>query len=285
MIEKGKADSVLSPFALLLAFLELARWHSALGAGVAVWVGGRIAGGTWSAIWLHPIAIAILLSAAGNSYNDAQDVTADRINRPNRPIPRGAITPEQAQRFALGCGTLALLLALPLGIPTILGTIAGITLLYLYTPHLKAIPLVGNGVVGLLVGMSVGFGGLMAGNVPSVVLPAIAIGLLFGGRELLKTLYDVAGDHTTGVSTVATQWGERATLRIAIFIFILAIVVWVIWATIHPRWWVVPLAGFIMAATTIIPLWLYPQEQRVRGWALGWSKGLGLLLLLLLAIA
>jgi geranylgeranylglycerol-phosphate geranylgeranyltransferase len=281
--ERGaRREGQHTPFALPLAFLELARWHSAIGAGLAVWVGGRMAGALWGWDWLHPMSIAILLSAAGNAYNDTTDVEADALNRPTRPIPRGAMTIRQAQGFALGCAALAFLLALPLGAATVVGTLTGIVLLFGYSPFLKSIPIVGNGIVGLLVGMCVGFGGLVAGNIPAVVLPGVALGLLFGGRELLKTLYDVAGDRAMGVATVATRWGERATLGIATACFGTAILVWGLWAGSQPSLWIVPILTTLLVAAVLLPLWRHPTRERTH-LALRGSKLLGLALLLLLS--
>lgn len=266
------------------AILSLARWHSALGAGLAVWVGGHIAGATWAWGWLYPMSIAVLLSAAGNAYNDAGDVEADRINRPTRPIPRGAITIHQARTIAFICGALALLLAMPLGWITVAGTVAGLILLFLYTPYLKSIPVVGNGVVGLLAGMCIGFGGLMEGNVPDVILPGVAVGLLFGGREVLKTLYDVEGDQQSGTATIATRWGNRGALAIATLCFALAILLLLGWTGTTNFRWLIPLLTFALVASILIPLWQQPVASRAIKFALHWSKILGLVLLALLTL-
>lgn len=285
--EKGETGILevslpLTPYPLPLALLELSRWHSAIGAGIAVWVGGNIAGATWGWQWLYPMSIAILLSAAGNAYNDANDVSADRVNRPTRPIPRGAISVQQARLFAFGCAAVAFLLALPLGIATVGGTSVGILLLFLYSPYFKSIPLLGNGVVGLLVGMCMGFGGLLANNIPAVMLPGVAVGLLFGGREILKTLYDVDGDKVMGVVTVATRWGERMAFFLATICFGGAITALGLWAGSRPQLWMVPLLTTILVGSTMLPLWHHPERSTIHH-ALRWSKVLGLALLLVLS--
>lgn len=274
---------LVSHFSFLLSLLELARWHSAIGAGIAVWVGGNLAGAEWGWEWLYPMTIAVLLSAAGNAYNDANDLSADSVNRPTRPIPRGAITVQEARRFAVGCAVLAFLLALPFGIPTVIGTAIGILLLFGYSPTLKSIPLLGNGVVGLLVGMCIGFGGLLEGNVPAVVLPGVAIGLLFGGREILKTLYDIEGDNAMGVATIATRWGKRIGLILATFSFGGALTALGLWAGPQPALWLVPILTTILVGTTLLPLWHHPERSTIHH-ALRWSKVLGLALLLVLSL-
>ncbi len=272
----------VSPFTMLLSLLELSRWHSALGAGIAVWVGGNIAGAVWGWEWLYPMSIAVLLSAAGNAYNDTNDIAADIVNRPTRPIPRGAVSVLQARSLAVGCAFLALIMALPLGAATMTGALVGILLLFLYSPYLKSIPLIGNGVVGLLVGMCIGFGGLLAGNVAAVLLPGAAVGLLFGGREVLKTLYDVVGDTATGIPTVATQWGERGAVILATICFGGAITAFSVWAGIRPSVWPVPFLATTLVGFIIVPLWHHPERSTIHR-ALRRSKVLGLVLLLLLS--
>lgn len=274
---------LVSHFSFPISLFELARWHSAIGAGIAVWVGGNLAGAEWGWHWLYPMSIAMLLSAAGNAYNDANDVVADSVNRPTRPIPRGDISVPQARRFAFGCALLAFLLALPLGVATITGTAIGILLLLGYSPTLKSIPLLGNGVVGLLVGMCIGFGGLLAHNIPAVVLPGVAIGLLFGGREILKTLYDVEGDNAMGVATVATQWGIRSALWLATLSFGVALTALGLWAGPQPSLWVVPVLTAVLVGVIMLPLRHHPQRSAIHH-ALRWSKVLGLALLLVLSL-
>lgn len=116
----------------------------------------------------------------------------------------------------------------------------------------------------------------------AVLLPGAAVGLLFGGREVLKTLYDVAGDKKTGVRTVATQWGEQGALMLATICFGAAITALGVWAGNRSSFWPVPLLTFILVGFIIIPLRHHPERNNIHR-ALRWSKGLGLALLLLLS--
>ena len=228
--------------------------------------------------------IAFLLSAAGNAYNDAGDVAVDRINRPTRPLPRGAISVRETQIFAYVCLGSAFLLALPLGLPTITGTLLGITLLLLYSPYLKQLPLVGNASVGLLTGMSIGFGGLIGGNIAAVVLPGVAFGLLFGAREVLKTLYDYEGDTLTATRTVATVWGRHVAIGIATLLLVGAVGLLWAWAGTRPWGWLVPLVTVLVSFSSVLPLWVAPTSHRAAMWTIQWSKGMGLVVLVVLAV-
>ncbi|MDQ4076236.1 MAG: UbiA family prenyltransferase [Chloroflexota bacterium] len=267
-----------------VVLLELMRAHSAAGAALAVWLGARLAGASWASWWLLPMLVAFLLSAAGNAFNDANDAAIDAINRPQRPIPRGSATPGQARRLALACAGLALILALPFGVASSAGTVAAITLLFLYTTHLKSIPLLGNTVVGLLTGMAVGYGALLANNIPAVLLPASSLGLLFGGRELLKTIHDLPGDRANAIRTVATVAGPHVALLVASLCFTVAILFLAVWATTRPSAWPVPWLALFVSLSTVVPLWHTPEEPRAVGRALRRSKALGLAIMLVLSV-
>lgn len=266
--------------ARLLPWLDLMRAHSALGGALAVWVGGRLAGAAWHPLWLYPMAIAFLLSAAGNVINDAHDAPVDRVNRPERPIPRGAIRPAAARLVGGGFLAVALGLALPLGPLTVAGTALAVGLLLLYSPVLKSIPLVGNGVVGLLTGMALGFGGLLAGNVPVILAPAAALTLLFTGREILKTIHDLTGDRQFGIATAATRWGAARALVIAGGLMAAALPL--ITLALGP---VAALAVALPLAALLLPLLRHPTDHPRIARSLRWSKALGLVLLLALALA
>lgn len=258
----------------LLVAGELIRAHSAAGAGLAVWVGAHLAGARWHAGWFEPMAVAFLLSAAGNADNDAHDAALDRLNRPQRPIPRGAATPAAARALALAAAALALLIALRFGPASTLGTLVAIAGPALYTRRLKQLPLVGNTVVGALAGMAMGYGGLLAGNVAAVILPGSAMVAFFTGRELLKTLYDLPGDRALGLRTAATAWGPAGTLR-------LATALWGGSAGLLATYGGPVFGGGALAllAALLLPLWRHPDDRATAGRVLAWSKGLGLAVL------
>jgi geranylgeranylglycerol-phosphate geranylgeranyltransferase len=262
-----------------LALLDLARAHSALGGALAVWVGARVAGASWEPWWLAPMTVAFLLCAAGNAFNDASDVATDRINRPMRPIPRGAVTPATARLLSYACAAMALVLALPFGIISTLGTLVGIALLFLYTTHLKAVPLLGNATVALLTAMAMGYGGVLAGDVPAVLLPAASLGLLFGARELLKVIHDLPGDRAASIRTIATVAGPRPALWAATACFALATGLLALWASGQPQGWAVPALAALATLPVLYPLWRNPEGTPEASRALRWSKGLGLALL------
>ena len=60
---------------------------------------------------IHAAIAAAILNAGSNAINQIYDLELDRVNKPHRPIPSGALTIRQAGWFAVICYVLALLFA------------------------------------------------------------------------------------------------------------------------------------------------------------------------------
>ena len=82
------------------------------GASVALMV-ARAAGPVNTDVWSFILLLfsSICLYAGGIAFNDVMDHNIDRIERPERPIPSGRITPKRAALFAGGLLLLGIILA------------------------------------------------------------------------------------------------------------------------------------------------------------------------------
>lgn len=208
-------------------FIQITRPVNALMAGVAALLGYLIGTGgiTFEALILLPIVT--LITAGGNVLNDVVDAEIDAINRPQRPIPSGAVSRRASAWYAV----LLFLLGISLCIFTtplcILIALFNSFLLLLYALHLKRKPLVGNLAVSYLTGSVFLFGGALAG-IPglerNLTLALITI-LATMARELLKAGEDVAGDTAGGVVSVPLLVGIRKTSYCAFGFAVLAVVV------------------------------------------------------------
>ena len=97
----------MSPGDRLRGALELARPGNAVAAGVLTFTGALIPSGAFlgpgAPDELRAVAAAVIATVAatgaGNAINDYFDREIDRINRPDRPLPRGAVTPREALAF------------------------------------------------------------------------------------------------------------------------------------------------------------------------------------------
>src|SRR3989442_1134453 len=98
-------------------YLRLARPGNAVMSGMGVAIAALVAGGPalvvvrFLSVAFAAVA-AFLFTAAGNALNDYFDRETDRTNHPDRPIPRGEISPEEALRFASLAFALSLVAAL-----------------------------------------------------------------------------------------------------------------------------------------------------------------------------
>ncbi|SNZ03498.1 geranylgeranylglycerol-phosphate geranylgeranyltransferase [Natronoarchaeum philippinense] len=212
--------------ARIRGYAELARPGNAIAAGVLTFVGAFVAGGVaeQSVDAGAAIMATVLATGAGNAINDYFDREIDRINQPDRPIPRGAVTPTGALWYSGALFVGAIVLALLL--PRLALAIAAINLLALiaYTKLFKGLPGVGNAVVAYLGGSAFLFGGAAVGNIgPSAVLFALAA-LSTLTREIIKDVEDIAGDREEGLNTLPIAIGERRSLHIATALLVVAIV-------------------------------------------------------------
>lgn len=207
--------------------IELMRPANAVAAGGLTLLGAFVAGGT-----AEPTAAAfavfatLLATGGGNAINDYFDREIDAVNRPDRPIPRGAVTP----RGALGFSGLLLVLAVVLTVllPPLAIAIAVVNLLALiaYTEVFKGLPGVGNGLVGYLTGSTFLYGGAAVGGDlgPVLVLFVLAAGATVA-REIVKDVEDIEGDRAEGLNTLPIAIGERNALAVATAFVVFAIVV------------------------------------------------------------
>lgn len=191
------------------ALYKLSRPMTSLSGGLAVVVGGYVAGtGAWGKIGLACLA-TLFIAASANAWNDTLDIEIDRVNQPQRPLPAGLLTVEEARRFAFAAAAVSLLIASFINLPAFLTALVSNILLILYSLRLKTTVLIGNATVAAISAMSAVFGGMAAGNVRPTLWLALIISFGIMGREVLKTLADYEGDLRYRCRTVATVWGRR----------------------------------------------------------------------------
>ena len=198
-------------------FIEITRPINAIAAGALTFVGAFVAGGlgAWGAV-VAAAGATVFATAAGNTINDYFDREIDRINQPDRPIPRGAVTSREALGFSIVLFVGATLLALTL--PPLAIAIAVVNLLALvaYTEFFKGLPGVGNVVVGYLGGSTFLFGAAAVGRITGAVVVLFALAALSTiAREIIKDVEDVAGDRREGLNTLPIAVGERPALWVA----------------------------------------------------------------------
>ena len=186
---------------------------------LALAAAGVVAGG-WIALrqpvlpgpLLWAAASAIGIGAAGNIVNDLFDVAADRVNRPQRPLVRGAIGLGRARWLALATAAGGLLAARAAGQAVMFVGAATLALLVIYSPLIKVRGLLGNVTIATIGGLPLLYGALAAGDPAAGVIPFLLGAWLHLAREIAKDADDAPGDRVLGRHTVATYRGS-ATAR------------------------------------------------------------------------
>ena len=185
-------------------YLGLARAGNAAMAAAGVAIASLVAGGPvvfvarLVSVGFAAIA-ALLFTSAGNALNDYFDRETDRINHPDRPIPRGEVTPDRAVRFSSLLFALSLVAALYVNVEAVGIVAANFIVIVAYEKGFKARGASGNFLIAYLVGSLFAFGGVAVytGNT-SVLQRAFLLGLLAAlataGREVAKDIEDLAGD-------------------------------------------------------------------------------------------
>ena len=210
----------------LRGIVELARLGNCVAAGVLTATGAFVAGASGAAV---PTALAaattVFAVAAGNAINDYFDREIDAVNRPDRPIPRGAVSPRTA--LATAAVWFAVAVAVAVRLPSLAIGIAAVNLVALvtYTSVFKGTPGLGNALVAYLVGSTFLFGGAAVGNPRAVVVLAAIAGLSTFTREVIKDVEDVAGDREEGLATLPVAVGERRALWIGAAALVVAVAV------------------------------------------------------------
>jgi len=161
---------------------------------------------------------AFLIAAAGYVINDFFDIPIDSINKPDRILPAGKITPKSAYLFAV--------LLFILGISTsyltqnfycVIIAIVNSLLLFSYAKTFKMSFLTGNILVAYTTASTFLFGGLCNDNISNTMIIVIFAFLYTFIREIVKDGEDIEGDIKLGANTLAVKIGRKKIAIVSIF--------------------------------------------------------------------
>jgi geranylgeranylglycerol-phosphate geranylgeranyltransferase len=167
-----------------------------------------------AALWLAALSITLAILGA-DAINDAFDVEIDRINRPKRPIPAGAVTARQVVILALALDVLSVLVGMLAGPVVALISLIAILVNILYSWKLKFVPLLGNATIAALFVVPLALGGVALGQWGHLTIPLVMAGFFALGREILMDVRDVEGDRMGGASSLPAVTSRRAALLIS----------------------------------------------------------------------
>ncbi len=202
----------------LRGFLRLIRPLNCLMMGFAVIVGASLVSAlnlTFNLLWGFVTAFA--LTAASMAINDYYDRKIDAINEPNRPIPRGDVSPKEALSSALVLSTIGFIAAFATNPPnTLIVAVIVYIISITYITKGKETGLPGNFLVSASVVIPFIYGGFTVGHVEMPIFLFAAIAFLSNtGREVTKGIVDVEGDKSHNIKTIAVTYGAKTAAVVA----------------------------------------------------------------------
>ena len=206
------------PALILRAGWRLLRGLSCIGAAATAALGAYLYGGfpgMFSSRTTWAIMVVAAVVGSSNVINDIRDAENDRIDKPDRPLPAGRMSPRCAFRIAVASAVVAVGLAAFISLLAVMQAVITLAVGWLYSFRLKGTVLIGNAVVAALDGYCVTFGALCAGGLSDRVIVASLFVFLFCFAYLvLLTIRDYYADGVAAVRTVATAFGERVAVLI-----------------------------------------------------------------------
>lgn len=263
----------------IVAILRIVRPVNCLMIGFAVVIGEFIALGELPGLReaFLGFATASTMMAGTMAVNDYYDIEIDRINRPERPLPSGILTPQSAIALGLGSCAVGLAAAAQLNIGSLTIAILALCLMLYYNTLGKRTGFFGNIVVSICIGLPFIFGGAAAAKITNVLvffaLMAFTANL---GREVTKGIMDVDGDRSRMIRTVAVACGSEKASKLAAAIYLTSVGLSLappILGLVGPGY-LAPVsvsdAGFVAVSISLIRRWDRKNARRVKNYVLVW---------------
>jgi geranylgeranylglycerol-phosphate geranylgeranyltransferase len=201
--------------------LKLVRPVNAAIAFLAVMSGAAAVSKTFLGpeVFLGAVSASLILMS-GNAVNDVFDIESDKINRPNRPLPRGDLSARQAVYISLILSGLALILAYSINFRCFLVASFYAAIFFVYAVWLKPTGLLGNIVVSSGTGMSFIYGSFAVDWLhPLIIIFAICAFILNLGREIVKGAEDIEGDRARKCRTIAISCGLHTAGLVVVLLY------------------------------------------------------------------
>jgi len=201
-------------------FFTLSRPVNVVIAGLSILVAAFISGP------LQPLGKVLaacfsgaLITAAANAINDYFDLDIDRINKPERPLPKAVLSKKEALLFSLFFFFSGIVLGAFINRIALAIAASTSVLLYLYSAKLKRTVLWGNLTVSLATALAFIYGGLAVGNPTAAMIPAGFAFAMHLGREIIKDMEDVEGDRQYQSFTLPVKHGITPAKWMATVVF------------------------------------------------------------------
>ena len=221
---------------LMSAYFKILRPDEALMMALPVVI-IAIVGHVYTISVILATLLVYCMAGAGNIINDVFDHEIDAVNKPDRPIPSGKISLKNAGIYAAILDSIAILLGVIISclihnFVFLAIIIASAVIIYMYSRYFKAMPLIGNIVVGVMIGLCFVVGGLILlceTEDWTIFKISVYIGLLAAvanvARELVKDMEDIHGDELGGARTFPILFGKKVSSVIVMILLAVAVAV------------------------------------------------------------
>ncbi len=207
--------------------IDLIRPINSIMVGFAVIVGTGIASPEMilSVYSLLGFSTGFLISSFSMVVNDYYDIEVDKVNRPDRPLPSGAISPNLAVILALILLSTGIASSMLTSLNNFVIASVFAFLAWFYNFWGKKRGFIGNIMVAVSVAIPYIYGGMAVNNAYKALLVWLALTSFFAatGREVIKTICDIQGDELRGVRSVARTHGSRFASILGTIMFFMAI--------------------------------------------------------------
>ncbi|MHA1749001.1 MAG: geranylgeranylglycerol-phosphate geranylgeranyltransferase [Promethearchaeota archaeon] len=178
----------------------------------------------------------IFLAGSGMVINDFYDYEIDKINRPQRPIPRGSVSLNQAQILFFTYLSIGLLLSvlnvLIFNLNYIIIIIAAFFgfIGWIYAKWGKKSGFPGNIIVSISFSIGMIYGALLNSSMIPIYIYYFFLTAFFLllSREIIKGCEDIEGDKKEGVKTLAIRIGTKRSITFAMISSLLAVIFFIL---------------------------------------------------------
>jgi geranylgeranylglycerol-phosphate geranylgeranyltransferase len=210
---------------------------------------------------LFGFGVGFILSSSTNTINDIMDLELDRIEKPNRPLPREDITVNEAWMLFIVESFIAYVCGFMLGLPAFFLTVLVSIISILYSFRLKNVLVFKNTLTafGVASAFLVGAFGTQQELPTSVILFFLLIFISVVAFEIHKDIADIEGDSQLGKQTVPTVIGLQKSAYFAVVLYLIGFVLFqgILLAsksTLILIFWIIDILGIIGGFFILLPL-------------------------------
>jgi geranylgeranylglycerol-phosphate geranylgeranyltransferase len=164
-----------------------------------------------------------LLTASSFTLNDYVDYEVDFINTPQRPIPSGRMTRNEALRYGIILGIVGLVTTILLNPVAVIVGLTVYALTIFYTLKVKVYGFIGNIIVAFSIASYFLFGYLTISNYINPKIIGILVICFFYvlGGEVAQSIADAEGDKLRGVKSISLVRGPMVAALVTSLCYLL----------------------------------------------------------------